>query len=455
MTVLVDIYTDPARRTPDIAAGSTVLTAFCKTALIGAGLWFLAYMADNKGTPFMLLTIAVISYVVAGASYKIQSQRLLKFLARGSVPCTFGLLVLLNVFGLVGTLTGSWDTTVFSSSWLVAAPFYFLSAGAFIADIADRRMEFPWPLDYLLYLALPFKLLAGPLEPPTLIAKIQRWKPRFSWVRLSAGWPWIVLGGFMKFVISDRLVPNNWQMATDPLSVLVTAGTFELKFYFDFAGYSFIGFGLALFCGFHISRNFMSPFFAPNVVLFWRRWHMSLGRFLSRYILEPNVRAINGRTLRLIFTSAIFLVSAMWHGGTRNYALWGMFHAACYYAYVNWIKHWKIPKPLGIMTMISFFVLGRLLASNANWPLLMTKLVNLADPAQWMAAFNHLQPISRLSIKTWAAIIPFLCLEGWSIRHYGTKRAYHLFRKPIPALVLLVLLLLLGKSSGVLLYARI
>ena len=111
-----------------------------------------------------------------------------------------------------------------------------------------------------------------------------------SLVRVTAAWPWLALGTVMKFVIGNRLTPAVTLGDTHPTVALLTAAIFELKFYFDFAGYSFIGYGGALLFGFRISRNFTHPFLASNVVLFWRRWHMSLGRFLARYLLMTLVR---------------------------------------------------------------------------------------------------------------------------------------------------------------------
>lgn len=151
-------------------------------------------------------------------------------------------------------------------------------------------MRAPGALDFFTYVALPFKLLAGPLEPPSFIRQLQQWQPRFSLVRVTAAWPWLALGTVMKFVIGNRLTPAVTLGDTHPTVALLTAAIFELKFCFDFAGYSFIGYGGALLFGFRISRNFTHPFLASNVVLFWRRWHMSLGRFLARYLLMTLVR---------------------------------------------------------------------------------------------------------------------------------------------------------------------
>jgi D-alanyl-lipoteichoic acid acyltransferase DltB (MBOAT superfamily) len=369
------------------------------------------------------------------------------------------MIVVLNMTGLIGTLTGSTDRSQHSYWLLLAAPFYLLSVAAFLSDIALRKLPFPGFLDYLTYVTLPFKLLAGPLELPRLLEKIQNLEPRFTWWRFSAAWPWIALGAFMKYVIANRLTPSENLVLITPVGALTTAAIFELKFYFDFAGYSFIGYGMSLICGLRINQNFQHPFFAPNVVIFWRRWHMSLGRFLSRYILEPNLGLFASRQTKIIFASGIFLVSALWHGGTSNYILWGLFHGCCYFVYVQYLKRRSIPAIIGVCAMICFFVMGRFIAIDSEAPRLLEKLQSLLispltgnESGQSNVATYVL---SATEIKALLAAAAFFTLEFFSIRLFTVQRAYHLFRKPLPALGLLTAFFFFGVDSGNLLYARI
>ena len=123
----------------------------------------------------------------------------------------------------------------------------------------------------------------------------------------------------MKFCISSRLTPNELLDFTDPVGSFICAFIFELKFYFDFAGYSFIVYGLAKLFNLKLILNFNHPFTANNVVEFWHKWHVSLGKFLQRYILNKNLNIFKSRISKAIFASTIFIISAMWHGGTANY----------------------------------------------------------------------------------------------------------------------------------------
>jgi len=433
--------------------------AIGKLSLCAAGIAFLGQASGTRSAPLLLSCSAILGFMATRAVDLMPSMRLRRLIGRLVVPLAFILLVLLNVTGWIGTLTGSDQATSFKNLSLVAAPFYLLSISAVIADVANKRMRAPGALDFFTYVTLPFKLLAGPLEPPSFIRQLQKWQPQFSLTRLTAAWPWLALGTMMKFVIGNRLNPAVTLGDTDPMAALLTAAIFELKFYFDFAGYSFIGYGGALLFGFRMSRNFMHPFLAPNVVLFWRRWHMSLGRFLARYLLEPNVGKIRGRPARMVFTSAIFLVSAMWHGGTGNYALWGLFHGTCYFLWISRLKHWHFPRPVGIAGMICFFVMGRFLAIEAHFGRLMEKLRNLFNPWSWANDVTHLKivvwPVIAHQMTGIALAAAFIGLEICSVERYGVGRSYHLMRRPYAALLILILCLFFAVQQGGLLYARL
>lgn len=446
----------PGRPAPLATPG--VASASAKLALCGGGLALLGSVSHSVWAPAVLLGVALVSHGVARLLRAMPAGRWHALVARLAVPAAFCLVVLLNVSGMIGTLTGAGSTLQAGASpLLVALPFYLLSAAAFVAEMAQARRVMPLPrlLDLLVYVLLPFKLLAGPLEPPQLLAQIRDFMPRLRSSRLMVAWSWIVLGAFMKYVIANRLDPARNLAAIDPVASFVTAAVFELKFYFDFAGYSFMAHGACLAIGLRITQNFNHPFLAPNVVLFWRCWHMSLGRFLARYVLEPNLSLWKGRQQKMLFASAIFLVSAMWHGGTLNYLLWGLFHGAVYYAYGQWFKRRELPGWLGTLAMLQFFVFGRMLAVDADSTRLLQRLLSFLDPTAYrFDVIASADFISAPEGRALAAAAVFLAAEVLSRRWYG-QRPYHLLRKPLVCALLLGVFLVSGTDTGALLYARI
>lgn len=436
-------------------------TLLVKVLMCAAGAWLLGSVAGSVLAPIALLVTALISYPVGCWLRNRSKDRVNLFVARLAVPVAFLAIVVLNVTGLIGTLTGAGSTLQSGASpLLVAMPFYLLAAAAFITEMALQRksMPVPSPLDYLLYIMLPFKLLAGPLETPHLLSQIQAFRARWQSSRMVAGWTWIVLGAFMKYVIANRLDPARHLVETAPVASFLTAAVFELKFYFDFAGYSFMAYGAAMAVGLRIHQNFDHPFLALNVVLFWRRWHMSLGRFLARYVLEPNLSLFQGRNQKLVFASGIFLVSAMWHGGTFNYLAWGLFHGVCYFAYGQWLRRRDVPVWLGVFAMLLFFVFGRMLAVDADSARMWVRLCAFLDPSAYsldlVSTAGGRPFLTGPEVRALVAATLFLLAEIVSTRLYP-NRPYHLFRRPWVCLGLGVVFVLTGTDTGALLYARI
>lgn len=441
-----------------VAVPSKSLTqTLTKIVLCIAGFLLLALVGGSIWPLVMLITCAILTYGIAFQLQASTNAQYKKFIGRWSVIFALALIVCLNLSGQIGTLTGTTDSSQESFALLLAAPFYFLSAAAFVSDVALCKLRLPKFLNYLTYLSLPFKLLAGPLELPRMLGQIEKFKLRFTWWRFSAAWPWMAMGAVMKFVIANRLNPSANLELTDPISTLFTAAIFELKFYFDFAGYSFIGYGAALCIGFRINRNFAHPFFASNVVNFWRQWHISLGRFLSRYVLEPNLSFFSSRTTKVLFASCIFFISALWHGGTLNYFFWGIFHASVYFTYVQYLKRRNINFLLGAISMLIFFIMGRFFAIDSNGIRLLQKINNLININQHQLNYDLIFSIFLKSSEAKSLILAFifLLIEFISLKKYSTRKSYHLLRKPLFALFFLILFVFAGIDSGNLLYARI
>ncbi len=103
---------------------------------------------------------------------------------------------------------------------------------------------------------------------------------------------------------------------------------FALQIFFDFSGYTDIAIGSAGLLGFHFPKNFERPYLAGSVTEFWRRWHMSLSRWLRDYLYIPLGGNRRGRWMtyrNLMFT---MLLGGLWHGASWNFLLWGGWHGA-------------------------------------------------------------------------------------------------------------------------------
>jgi D-alanyl-lipoteichoic acid acyltransferase DltB (MBOAT superfamily) len=139
--------------------------------------------------------------------------------------------------------------------------------------------------------------------------------------------------------------------AARPLSFLegwVGALAYTLQLYFDFSGYSEMAIGAALLFGIRLPLNFASPYKAGSIIEFWRRWHMTLSRFLRDYLYIPlggNRRGPGRRYVNLMITMAL---GGLWHGAGWTFVLWGVLHGA--YLTVNhaW-NAWAVARPLRLL----------------------------------------------------------------------------------------------------------
>jgi alginate O-acetyltransferase complex protein AlgI len=148
------------------------------------------------------------------------------------------------------------------------------------------------------------------------------------------------LNGFFRFVIglSKKVLIANVLgaevdriFALDALSLssgLAWTGiiAYAFQIYFDFSGYSDMAIGLALLIGFKFPENFNNPYISQSITEFWRRWHMTLGRFMREYLYIP-LGGNRVSTARLYFNLwIVFFLSGLWHGAAWNFIAWGAFH---------------------------------------------------------------------------------------------------------------------------------
>ncbi len=113
--------------------------------------------------------------------------------------------------------------------------------------------------------------------------------------------------------------------------------SYTCQLYFDFSGYSDMAIGAARVFGIRLPLNFHSPYKAPNIIDFWRRWHMTLSRFLKDYVYIPLGGNRKGRTRRHLNLLATMLIGGLWHGASWSFVAWGGLHGA--YLMVNHLWH--------------------------------------------------------------------------------------------------------------------
>jgi D-alanyl-lipoteichoic acid acyltransferase DltB (MBOAT superfamily) len=146
-----------------------------------------------------------------------------------------------------------------------------------------------------------------------------------------------LLGLFKKVCLADGLSPfvtNVFNASNSPVQLTFfeswgAALCFTLQIYFDFSGYSDMAIGLGMMVGVQLPLNFNSPYKAVNFIDFWRRWHMSLSRFLRDYLYIPLGGNRKGKTRRYLNVMITMLLGGLWHGANWTFVFWGGFHGLC------------------------------------------------------------------------------------------------------------------------------
>lgn len=238
---------------------------------------------------------------------------------------------LLSVFG--------WNIDWFTIEILlpVGISFYTFQAIGYSVDVYKRRIgpchDF---MAFATFIAYFPQLVAGPIESASnLLTQIER--PRtWNYNQAVTGLRMILFGVLKKVCIADPVsVYIDTLYDTDLSSALtcLKAGIFfALQIYCDFSAYSEIARGSSRLLGIELMANFRFPYFARNVIEFWRRWHISLMLWFRNYVYIPLGGSRCGLTRTYRNIALVFLLSGLWHGAGWNFILWGAYWACVYIA---------------------------------------------------------------------------------------------------------------------------
>lgn len=182
-------------------------------------------------------------------------------------------------------------------------------------------------LDSIAFLVFFPKILAGPIERMSSFRnQTQHPNNKDTWNNLYLGFKIVVFGAFIKYVCSDFLdsyVENYYTGVNQLISIFL----FAIQFYLDFWAYSLLAIGIAKVYGVNLMFNFNKPYRSTSFKDFWKRWNISLSSWLKDYIYLPLLSY--GHIFRWVCIIIVFLISALWHGTTLPFIIWGMVHATC------------------------------------------------------------------------------------------------------------------------------
>ncbi|MBT5472470.1 MAG: MBOAT family protein [Nitrospina sp.] len=249
----------------------------------------------------------------------------------------------------------------------IGISFYTFSQITYLVDVWRGRVKSKDLWSYAVFVSFFPALLAGPIvRYNEIIPQLDQLKTKiFNYKNFQKGCLLFSIGLVKRTILSEKF--SIWANQgfdnienLDFLSAWMASLSYTLQIYFDFSGYTDMALGLALLININLPKNFNSPYKAANLQEFWRRWHMTLFRFLRDYFYVPlggNKEGV-GKKIRNIIL--VFLVAGIWHGAGWSFIAWGILNGFGLILYQLWKRY-------GIELSTSFAVLVTFNFVNISW----------------------------------------------------------------------------------------
>jgi alginate O-acetyltransferase complex protein AlgI len=302
----------------------------------------------------------------------------------------------------------------------VGISFFTFQAISYTVDVGRGLVEPAGLLDVAVYLSFFPHLVAGP------IVRAREFLPQLARPRdpervaVSAGLTLIAMGLVKKVVIADYLgrtvvdpvfaVPQAYH-ASD---VLIASYAYAAQIYCDFSGYTDIAIGLALLLGFVFPQNFNSPYRATGFRDFWRRWHMTLSRFLRDFLYIPLGGSRGGKWLTYRNLMITMILGGLWHGAAWTFVLWGAFHGVCLCLEHAFGGRFRLPgwfRWLVTFNLVVFaWILFRSPTVQTFWQVL-KRFASWGAPTLWTAPV-----LVAIAVAIGLQLLPKRDTEAWEVR---------------------------------------
>ena len=278
----------------------------------------------------VLMISAVVNYALSVLIRKLHKGT--KALLILTLILNVGLLLFYKYLGFVAANASS-DSVLQDIVMPLGISFFTFQQIMYVVGVYRKEIDRTGLTDYAAYLMFFPKLIMGPMvEPVDLISQINDAERRkVNWDNIAIGLKLFSFGLFKKLILADTFTRGvtwgfeNVKTATSADLILVMLFyTFEI--YFDFSGYTDMATGVAKMMNIDLPMNFDSPYKATSIRDFWKRWHLSLTRFFTKYVYFPLGGNRKGKIRAYVNIMIVFLVSGVWHGANYTFILWGAIH---------------------------------------------------------------------------------------------------------------------------------
>lgn len=313
----------------------------------------------------------------------------------------------------------------------IGISFITFHAISYVVDINRRQLEPASLTDFALYISFFPHLVAGPIVRASEFLPQLRAPRDPQKVAVGAATALIIVGLFKKVVVADTIarevvnpvfaVPEAFHSADVALALF----GYAVQIYCDFSGYTDMAIGIAMLMGLTFPQNFDRPFGAASLGEFWRRWHMTLSRFLRDYVYVPLGGARKGKARALLNLWLVMVVCGIWHGATWGFVVFGVMHGTWMVLEREWADRfsWRPPTWAAVAMTVTFFSLSAIPFRSPDADIGITLFTHLFSPG----------------VATLWAPIPVLLIFGLIISHSLPRKPLLALRArfaalPVPAL---------------------
>jgi D-alanyl-lipoteichoic acid acyltransferase DltB (MBOAT superfamily) len=292
--------------------------------------YFLLKVVDGFGKKTLIFSVALnVIFLAAFKYYNFGIDTLLQTLNYFHIPSDIKVLRILIPVGI---------------------SFYIFRIISHQVDCYRKELPVPSLVDYANYIAFFPQIMSGPivrakefytyLNEPKLFTYSQG---RIITLILSGLVKKYVIASYLfNYVSAPFASPSNYST----LDLITSSVAYSMMIFVDFSGYSDFAIAISNLLGFHVQRNFLSPYSAIGLKDFWSRWHISLSTWLRDYIYIPLGGSRKGETRKYINILLTMFISGLWHGAGLNFVIWGLLHGigSVVSHYISNLRNWLSDK---------------------------------------------------------------------------------------------------------------
>ena len=294
----------------------------------------------------------------------------------------------------------------------IGISFYTFQVITYIVDLYGKKVERQRnPLLFSLYIMFFPQLIAGPIVKYSEVQN-ELEHPDVNWNNVKYGAGRFIMGLGKKVLIANQAGYIASSIKGSSLSSLTTPMTwlcvlaYSIQFYFDFSGYSEMASGLGSMFGFHVPENFLDPYTSTSISDFWRKWHVTLGRFFREYVYIPLGGNRVSKPRWVLNILIVWSLTGLWHGASWNFVIWGLYYGILIIIEKALGISKKLPKAITWIFTMFFVAFG--------WGIFMCDSGSFNEMLEFLGKLlfinkDVVSPVTVGSLKLWG-YIPFLIL---------------------------------------------